>query len=116
VAEDCIFCKIVEGKIPSKRVYEDKYVFAFHDIQPQAPVHVLVVPREHVKDVSGVSQEKLRVFQDVFFGAQKVAEKLSLEKDGFRTVFNTGRHACQSVFHLHLHVLGGKQLGGNMAG
>jgi len=113
---DCIFCKIVEGKIPSKKVYEDKHVIAFHDIQPQAPVHVLVVPRTHVPSVLDVKQEQFQIFQNVFFGAQEVAKKLSLDKDGFRCVFNTGKHGCQSVFHLHLHVLGGKQLGGTMAG
>ncbi len=113
---DCIFCKIIDGKIPSQRVYEDKYVIAFHDIQPQAPVHVLVVPRTHVRDVLDVDKEHFQIFQNVFFGAQEVAKKLSLQKDGFRTVFNTGKNGCQSVFHLHLHVLGGKQLGGSMVG
>lgn len=116
MAGDCIFCKIIEGKIPSNRVYEDENVFAFHDIQPQAPVHVLVVPKKHVVSVADVSAADSSVFQHVFVGAQKVSELLSLKTNGFRTVFNTGRHGCQSVFHLHLHVLGGTQLGASMVG
>ncbi len=113
---DCLFCKIIEGKIPSKKVYEDEHVVAFHDISPQAPVHVLIVPRTHVTDVAHVSTENGEIFQHVLLAAGEVAKKLSLTKNGFRTVFNTGAHACQSVFHLHLHVLGGVQLGGSMVG
>lgn len=111
---NCIFCKIVEGSIPSAKVYEDDAVVAFKDIQPQAPVHVLVIPRHHVAGVSAVEDKS--IFGDVLEGARQVAKKLGLEGDGYRTVFNTGRHACQTVFHLHLHVLGGGQLGGNMVG
>ncbi len=114
--KDCLFCQIVEGNIPSKLVYENENVVAFHDISPQAPVHVLVIPRKHVSGVSDVSTTDAEIFQHVFLGASEVARKLNLTKDGFRTVFNTGRHACQSVFHLHLHVLGGAQLGGSMVG
>lgn len=113
---DCLFCKIIEGKIPSKKVYENEHVLAFHDISPQAPVHVLIVPKAHVADVSQVSSTNADIFQHVLLAAGEVAKKLSLTKDGFRTVFNTGPHACQSVFHLHLHVLGGAQLGGSMVG
>ena len=113
---DCLFCKIIAGKIPSKRVYENAHVVAFHDIQPQAPVHVLVIPRQHVSGVTDVALADAEIFQQVFLGAKEVARLLSLNKDGFRTVFNTGLHACQSVFHLHLHVLGGGQLGGSMVG
>ncbi len=115
-SKDCIFCKIVEGKLPSKKVLETERVFAFKDISPQAPVHVLIVPKVHIADVQSVETAHSSVFQDIFSAAKVVAQELGLEKGGYRTVFNTGEHACQTVFHLHLHLLGGAQMGGSMVG
>ncbi len=113
---DCVFCKIVEGSLPSRKVLETEKVFAFHDLHPQAPVHVLIVPKTHLADLSGVAASEAAVFQDLFQAAQKLALELGISDAGFRTVFNTGKHACQTVFHLHLHLLGGAQLGGSMVG
>lgn len=113
---ECIFCKIVEGTLPSQKVLENERVFAFRDISPQAPVHILIVPKKHVSDVQSVAEGEGAVFQDLFEAAQALVKKLGLSDSGFRTVFNTGEHACQTVFHLHLHLLGGAQMGGSMVG
>ncbi len=112
----CIFCQIIEGTLPSTKVYENDRVFAFKDISPQAPVHVLVVPKQHIADVTSAASSNSQVFQELFEVVHKLIEKLGLQKTGFRTVFNTGQDACQTVFHLHLHLLGGAQLGGSMVG
>jgi histidine triad (HIT) family protein len=103
-------------EIPCKEVYSDSKTIAFYDIQPQAPVHVLVIPKKHYTSLLDVPLEETSIFQSLFESAQKVAGKLLLTEAGFRTVFNTGPHGCQSVFHLHLHLLGGSQLGGSMVG
>lgn len=113
---NCIFCQIVSGALPCKKVLETEGVLAFRDINPQVKEHVLVVPKVHVEDITKVRAEHGPVFQEVFEAVQLVVKKLSLETSGFRTVFNTGEHGCQTVFHLHLHVLGGAQMGGSMVG
>ncbi len=105
---DCIFCKIATGTIPSTRVHEDELVIAFKDIRPQAPVHVVVIPRAHLGSMRDLTDEKLagRLLQV----AADVARKENLEQ-GWRLIANTGEHAGQEVAHLHLHVLGGRALG-----
>lgn len=112
---ECIFCKIIDGSLPSQKVLETEKVFAFRDINPQAPVHVLIVPKQHTSDVRSAAAGS-GVFQDLFEAVQTLVKKLGLSEKGFRTVFNTGEHACQTVFHLHLHLLGGAQMGGSMVG
>ncbi len=114
--KECIFCKIIQGTLPSKKVFENEKVFAFYDISPQAPVHVLIVPKKHVVDVLDVSTFDLSVFADLFQAVQLIAAQLGIAGSGFRTVFNSGDHACQTIFHLHLHLLGGGQMGGSMVG
>ena len=106
---DCIFCKIIEGAIPSSKVYEDEWVFAFRDINPQAPVHILVVPKEHVASVDEISAENSILVSKIFEAIPEIAkaEKLS---GGYRVITNCGDDACQSVKHLHFHILGGAQL------
>jgi histidine triad (HIT) family protein len=115
-SKECIFCKIIQGTLPSEKVYENERVFAFRDISPQAPVHVLIVPKKHVEDVLDVSSADASVFSDLFSAAQHIAPQLKIAGGGFRTVFNSGDHACQTIFHLHLHLLGGTQMGGSMVG
>jgi histidine triad (HIT) family protein len=114
--KNCIFCQIIEGKLPSQKVHDSERVMAFRDISPQAPTHVLVVPKAHINDVSSVSATHGPVFQELLVIAQELAKKWGLDKSGFRTVFNSGEHGCQTVFHLHLHLLGGAQMGGSMVG
>lgn len=105
---DCVFCKISAGSIPSTKVYEDDLVFAIRDIRPQAPVHVLVIPRVHVESLSQLSDEKLA--GRLMFVASEIARGQKLA-DGWRLIANSGEHGGQEVMHLHLHVLGGRALG-----
>lgn len=104
---DCLFCKIRDGAIPAKLAYEDDRCIAFHDIQPQAPTHILIVPRKHVATLLDATDEDRDVIGHLHLVASRLARELGLEQ-GFRTIFNNGRGAGQSVFHLHLHLLGGR--------
>lgn len=112
--ENCLFCKIIDGTIPSTCVYQDDKTYAFRDINPAAPTHVLVVPKAHVSGISAVDEADDATLAACLRAVKKVAE---LEKltGGFRTISNCGDDACQTVPHLHFHVLGGKQLSENMA-
>ena len=112
--ENCLFCKIVKGDIPSTKVYEDELVLAFRDIAPQAPTHVLVIPKEHISGVSGVTAENAALAGHCIEVCAKVAESEKLE-GGFRVVSNCGPDAGQTVPHLHFHVLGGRELTLEMA-
>ncbi len=105
---DCIFCKIVEGKIPAKRVYEDDDLLAFHDINPAAPVHVLVIPKQHIESLADCDESHVAVMGKLFVKVGEIAASLGLN-DGFRTIVNTGRVGGQEVYHLHAHILGGPQ-------
>jgi len=111
-AMDCIFCKIAEGTIPSRKVYEDEHVLAFHDIQPQAPVHMLVIPKKHIASLDEASAEDERLLGQAMLAARHVAREAGLAADGYRVVTNIGPNSGQVVFHLHLHVLGGEKLAG----
>jgi histidine triad (HIT) family protein len=111
VSHDCIFCKIVAGQIPSSKVYEDEHVLAFHDINPQAPVHVLVIPKKHLASVNDLSSADSTILTHVFAAIQQVAKDKGVAESGYRVVTNTGKDSGQVVFHLHFHVLGGRALG-----
>ena len=111
---DCIFCKIIAGDIPSTKVYEDELVYAFRDINPQAPTHILVIPKEHIPSVDAVTAENSAVVAHIFEVSPKIAAAEGL-KDGYRVVSNCGPDAGQTVFHLHFHILGGKELSLQMA-
>ena len=110
---DCLFCKIIKGEIPSSCVYEDEYVFAFKDINPQAPVHVLVVPKTHICCADMISADNSIEVARVFEAIPKVAKLMGLT-NGYRIINNCGDDACQTVKHIHFHVLGGKKLPENM--
>ena len=112
--ENCLFCKIVKGDIPSTKVYEDELVYAFRDIAPQAPTHILVVPKQHIGSVAEITGENSAVVARIFEVIPQIAAAEKLEK-GFRVVSNCGEHGCQSVKHLHFHILGGQQLSEKMA-
>ena len=111
---DCLFCKIINGDIPSKKVYEDDFVFAFYDIAPQAPVHILVIPKTHIASVDEVNFENSALVAHIFECIPKIAKAAGLE-NGYRVITNCGEHACQSVKHLHFHIVGGAQLSEKMA-
>src|SRR3989338_1973724 len=104
---DCIFCKIIKGEIPGKFVYKDDSVVAFHDINPKAPVHVLVVPSKHIESVREVSIEDEELLGKLMLKVRDIAEKLGIAKNGYKLVLNNGKAAGQLVFHLHIHLLGG---------
>ncbi|BBI34738.1 histidine triad nucleotide-binding protein [Cohnella abietis] len=107
---DCIFCKIVQGTIPSRKVYEDDLVVAFHDIQPQAPVHLLVIPKKHIASMNECEAEDRSVLGHALLVAQQVAREAGLAENGYRIINNCGSDAGQTVFHLHFNILGGEKL------
>ena len=111
---DCIFCKIASGQIPSNRIYEDELCFAFHDINPQAPVHALIIPKEHIPSVDGITADNSVCVAHIFEIIPQIAAELGLS-DGYRAITNCGENGCQSVRHLHFHILGGKKLSESMA-
>ncbi len=111
---DCLFCSIVNGEIPSTKVYEDDKIFAFRDIAPQAPTHILVIPKEHISSVDEVSCENSDVLAKIFETIPKIAKAEGLE-NGYRVVSNVGSDGCQSVKHMHFHILGGKKLSEKMS-
>ena len=105
---DCLFCKIVEGEIPADIVYENDTVLAFRDINPQAPTHILIIPREHIGTINDLSPEHEVVVGRLFVAAKEIAAAEGLTEKGYRVVMNCGEGAGQSVFHIHLHLLGGR--------
>ena len=105
---DCLFCKIVEGKIPSKKVYEDEEVVAFDDIQPQAPIHVLVIPKKHVATLNDLSPEDDAVTGKLLRVAARIAKERGIAERGWRATVNVNRDAHQLVFHVHVHLMGGR--------
>ena len=110
---DCLFCKIIAGEIPSSKVYEDEFVFAFNDIAPQTPVHILVVPKAHICCADAVNADNSIYVAKIFEAIPKIAADAGL-KNGYRVITNCGEDACQSVKHLHFHIMGGRKLPENM--
>ncbi len=108
MALDCLFCRIIEKEIPSKIVHEDEHAIAFEDINPQAPVHLLIVPRKHIAGLNDAGKDDAGLLGHLQLVAAQLAQARGIAESGYRTVFNTGRGAGQSVFHLHLHLLGGR--------
>ena len=108
--DDCIFCKIASGLIPSKKVYEDENALAFYDVAPQAPVHVLVIPKTHTPNVAAYAAEDPERAGALFTLAARLASDLGVKEEGFRLITNCGKHGAQSVDHFHIHILGGAQL------
>ena len=113
--EDCIFCKIARGEIPSSKVYEDEQVVAFNDLNPQAPVHVLIVPKAHYANLNEAGGMPEALLAALLRASSRIAAQLGLDKSGYRIVSNCGPDACQSVQHLHIHLLGGAKLAEKMS-
>ena len=107
---DCIFCKIIKGDIPCSKVYEDDNVLAFDDIQPMAPVHVIIIPKKHIATLMDIDAKNIDVVGNLISAAQKVARIKNINDRGFRTVINCNAEGGQVVFHLHMHLLGGRKL------
>lgn len=112
--EDCIFCKIINKQIPSEIVYEDDEIIAFKDIQPVAPIHVLIVPKKHIASIMELSKDDKELIGKIYLVAQKLSIQLGVNEDGFRVVTNCGENAGQTVKHIHFHLLGGKKLAQTM--
>jgi len=111
---DCIFCKIVNGEIPSTKVFENDKVFAFRDLNPMAPTHILVVPKEHIGSINDVNSDNALIIAEIFKIIPEIAKKENIENSGYRVVSNCGDDAGQTVHHLHFHIIGGKKLSDNM--
>lgn len=110
---DCLFCKIIVGDIPSNKIYEDEMCLAFHDISPQAPVHALVIPKEHIASADEINEQNSKYVSHIFEVIPKIAAELGLG-EGYRVITNCGENGCQSVKHLHFHILGGVKLSETM--
>lgn len=109
--QDCLFCKIINGDIPSSKVYEDDKIFAFNDINPQTPVHILIVPKEHICCANAVTPENAGIVAHIFSKISEIAESAGIKDDGYRIINNCGKNGGQTVMHLHFHLMGGKDLG-----
>lgn len=110
MSENCTFCKIVLGQIPSHKVYEDETVLAFKDISPKAPVHIVIIPKRHIASLCDISDKEEAILGHIQIVASRISKQFKEMKDGFRLVSNCGMDAGQTVFHIHYHLLGGRQL------
>lgn len=107
---DCIFCKIIKGEIPSKKIYEDDKVLAFYDISPEAPVHFLVIPKEHIESVNMLTEGNSSIISHIFMVINNIVRELNISENGYRIVNNTGVDGGQTVNHMHFHILAGRNL------
>ena len=114
--EDCIFCKIIKGEIPSEKVYEDDEILAFKDINPAAPIHILVIPKKHIDSLLKLKESDYELVGKIQKVINKIAKEFNIEEDGFRVIVNCGKDAGQEVMHLHYHLLAGKKLGTKIIG
>ena len=107
---DCLFCKIIDGDIPGDIVYETDSVLAFNDINPTAPVHVLIIPKEHIATLNDLEEKHTQTIGELILAAKKIASDKGISESGYRTVFNCNKDAQQTVFHIHLHLIAGRQM------
>ncbi len=112
--KDCLFCKIINKEIPSDSVYEDEEVYAFNDIHPLAPVHILVIPKKHIKSMNDITNDEVELIGKMFLIAKELAQKNGISKDGYKLLFRVGKHGGQEVPHIHLHLIGGAPLSENI--
>jgi histidine triad (HIT) family protein len=108
--ENCLFCKIINKEIPARIVYEDKHILAFKDINPQAPLHILLIPKEHFASLNALPEDKRHVISRIFIKAREIASKNGIKDRGYRIVLNTEKDSGQEVFHIHFHLLGGRPM------
>lgn len=112
---DCIFCKIIAGEIPSNKVYEDDDIIAFRDINPQAPTHIVVIPKTHICCANMINEDNADIIAKIFTVIPKIAKEEGIDESGYRIINNCGAHAGQTVFHIHFHILGGAEMNVTMA-
>jgi histidine triad (HIT) family protein len=108
---ECLFCKIICGEIPSKKVYENEKVFAFHDINPAAPIHILIIPKVHIETINDLTPKTANLVGEMSLTAKKIAKDLEIDEKGYRLVFNCNKDAGQNIYHIHMHLLGGRKFG-----
>jgi histidine triad (HIT) family protein len=108
--DDCLFCKIVNNEIPAELIFEDDRIVAFNDINPQAPIHVLIIPKEHFASLNDIPEEKKDILGHILLRARQIAQNLGIQENGYRIVLNTARDSGQEVFHIHFHLLGGRRM------
>ncbi len=108
--EDCIFCKIINKEIPAELIFEDDRIAAFNDTNPQAPIHILIIPKEHFASLNVIPEEKIDILSHILFRARQIARNLGIDEKGYRIVLNTARDSGQEVFHIHFHLLGGRRM------
>ena len=108
--EDCIFCKIINKEIPASIVFEDEKIIAFNDINPQAPIHILLIPREHFTSLNDILEEKKNILSHLLLKARQIAQEKGIAEKGYRIVLNTEKDSGQEVFHIHFHLLGGRRM------
>ena len=109
--EDCLFCKIIKGEIPSTKVYEDEDILAFNDINPAAPIHILVIPKKHIESLAHMEKEDEKIVGKIYGVINKIAEEKGFKDNGYRVITNCGKDAGQEVMHLHFHILAGAKFG-----
>ena len=109
--EDCLFCKIIKGEIPCNKVYEDEEILAFHDIDPAAPIHILVIPKKHITSLAHLEKEDETIVGKIYTVINEIAQKNGFKEEGYRVIVNCGKNGGQEVMHLHFHLLAGKPLG-----
>ena len=109
--EDCLFCKIIKGEIPCSKVYEDEEFLAFNDINPKAPIHILVIPKKHIESLAHLKEDDEKLMGKIYGVINKIAQEKGFKQDGYRVITNCGKNGGQEVMHLHFHILAGKQLG-----
>ena len=109
--EDCLFCKIIKGEIPSNKVYEEEEVYAFYDINPAAPIHILVIPKKHISSLAELEKDDEALIGKIYAVINKIADEKGFKNNGYRVIVNCGKDGGQEVMHLHFHVLAGKELG-----
>ena len=110
IMENCLFCKIIKKEIPAEIVFENEDILAFKDIDPQAPVHILLVPKEHITTINDLEENHKELVGAIYLVAKSLAIKYGISEDGYRTVFNCNKNGGQAVYHIHLHLLGGRQM------
>ena len=108
--DECLFCDIVNNKIPCEKLVENDSIIAFRDINPQAPTHILIIPKEHISTLNDLEKDHAQTMGEMFLAAKEIASKEGLSDSGYRTVFNCNEHGQQTVFHIHLHLIGGRQM------
>ena len=107
---DCLFCKIIEGEIPADIVYEDDHFLAFNDINPIAPIHILIIPKEHIPTLNNIDEKHTQTMGEIFLAVKKIAQDKGISESGYRTIFNCNKDAQQTVFHIHLHLIAGRKM------